>query len=79
MAENVFAMQLRGEVAVDETYVGGKTKGKGRHDMGNKTPVVALAEKHGGVRTRVVADVTAKTLHKVIKEEVAASATIHDR
>ena len=56
MAENVFAMQLRGEVAVDETYVGGKAKGKGRHYMGNKTPVVALVEKHGSVRTRVVAD-----------------------
>ncbi len=76
MAENVFAAQLRGEVAVDETYVGGKTKGKGRHYMGNKTPVVALVEKHGSVRTRVVADVTAKTLHKVIKEEVAKEATI---
>lgn len=76
MAQNVFAAQLRGEVAVDETFVGGKTRGQGRHFMGNKTPGVALVEKHGSVRTRVVADVTAKTLHKAIKEEVAASATI---
>ncbi len=44
--------------------------------MGNKAPVVALVEKHGNVKTRVVADVTAKTLHKVIKQEVAAEATI---
>lgn len=71
-----FGPNLQGEVAVDETFVGRKTSGHGRHFMGNKTPVVALVEKHGSVRTRVVADVTAKTLHKAIKEEVAASATI---
>ena len=68
MAENIFIQQLRGEVVVDETYVGGKVRGQGRHYMGNKTPVVALVEKHGSVRTKVVADVTAKTLYKVIKE-----------
>ena len=76
MRSGAFGPTLTGDVAVDETFVGGKTRGHGRHFMGNKTPVVALVEKHGSVRTRVVADVTAKTLHKAIKEEVAASATI---
>ncbi len=76
MRSGAFGPSLKGDVAVDETYVGGKTKGQGRHFMGNKTPVVALVEKHGKVCMRVVADVAAKTLHKVIKEEVAKEATI---
>jgi transposase-like protein len=76
MREGAFGPKLQGDVAVDETYVGGKSRGKGRHFMGNKTPVVALVEKGGRVRTRVVADVTAKTLHAAIKEEVATEARI---
>ena len=76
MRSGAFGPTLNGEVAVDETFVGGKTRGRGRHFMGNSAPVVALVEKHGNVKTRVVADVTAKTLHKIIKEEVAAEATI---
>ena len=38
----------------DETYVGGKTRGKGRHFMGNKVPVVSLVERGGKVRSQVV-------------------------
>ncbi|MCH9019870.1 MAG: IS1595 family transposase [Proteobacteria bacterium] len=34
-----------GPVEVDETYIGGKVKGKGRAYKGNKTPVVALVER----------------------------------
>ncbi len=44
--------KLSGTVEVDETYVGGKTRGHGRHFMGNKTPVVSLVER-GGQKTLV--------------------------
>jgi transposase-like protein len=42
-----------------------------------KAPVVALVERGGRVRTRVVADVSGKTLKRVIRESVRPSAAIH--
>ena len=51
-----------GTVEVDETYVGGKMKGKGRAYKGKTTAVVALVERGGRVRSRSVAQVTRKTL-----------------
>lgn len=68
------------DVAVDESYVGGKPrKFTGRHIQGRgtkKTPVVALIERGGGARAQVVADVTAATLKKVIRDHVDKSARI---
>ncbi len=68
------------DVAVDETYVGGKPrKFTGRHIRGRgtkKTPVVALIERNGGARAMVVADVTARTLKQAIRENVDKSARI---
>lgn len=71
-----------GTVQVDETYVGGKPRDKADRKPGrpgrdsNKTPVVALVETGGNVRTRVVADVTGATLKAAIRETVDKSATI---
>src|SRR5262249_28057130 len=64
---------LKGTVEIDETYVGGK----GEHATKSirKTPVVALVERKGKVRTRVVANVTARTL-RVALSECAAKDTI---
>jgi transposase-like protein len=67
-------------VEVDGTYVGGKPRpGTGEHKRGRgaaKTPVVALVERQGSVRTRVVADVTAGTLKSAIRESVDRQASI---
>ena len=72
---------LKGDVEVDETYVGGKPRKGGppaKRGRGTlKTPVVALVERGGNVKTRVVADVTAKTLKGAIRENVEKSATIY--
>lgn len=70
---------LKGDVEVDETYVGGKPRYKGQSKRGrgtNKTPVLALVERHGRVRTKPVADVTAKTLKQAIRDNVALEARI---
>jgi len=69
---------LKGDVEVDETYVGGKPRKSnnqtGRNNPGGrgtkKVPVVALVERNGRVRTRVVADVTGDTLKEAIKTMV---------
>jgi transposase-like protein len=80
MQSGPLAGLLRGKVEVDETYVGGKPRhGTGDHKRGRgteKTPVVALVERKGNVRTRVVANVTALTLKNAIRENVDKQAAI---
>jgi transposase-like protein len=75
---------LTGAVEVDETYVGGKPRPKAgelrqakRGRGTKKTPVVALVERNGGVRTRVIEHVDAKTLKGAIREHVNKKATIY--
>ena len=80
MENGPMAKLLKGKVEVDETYVGGKPRpGTGPHKKGRgtkKTPVLALVERKGDVRTRVVADVSGKTLKGAIREHVHKSAGI---
>ncbi len=63
-----------GTVEADETYIGGKVKGKGRAYKGNKTPVVALVERGGRVRSGSVRMVTGETLKRVLDEHLDPSA-----
>jgi transposase-like protein len=87
MAEDPLASKLHGMVEVDETYVGGKPRKGQKDELGNpvknkrgrgtkKTPVVALVERDGNVKTRVVENVTADTLKDVIRENVNKQSTI---
>ena len=73
--------QLRGDVEVDEIYIGGKPRYRGKREnnkgRGNdKAVVVALVERNGRARTRPVANVTGKTLKSVIRENVDKSSRI---
>jgi transposase-like protein len=69
---------LTGTVEVDETYVGGKPMNKGGQNKRGrgtkKTPVLALVERKGQVRTQVIANVTGKTLKDAIREQVSRTA-----
>jgi len=76
LQEPEFKDKLSGTIEADETYVGGKTRGKGRHFMGNKVPVVSLVERGGRVRSQVMRHVTGKNLKEVLKSNVEPSATI---
>ncbi len=62
---------LKGIVEVDETYVGGKTKGMGHGFKGNKTIVVGATERGGEARLQVIDDNGRKTLHQFIRENTA--------
>lgn len=87
MKEKPLSDALRGNVEVDETWVGGKP---GKHhktkkeltDRGSgpngskKTPVVALVERNGRVRSMPVEYVCAKTLKDAIRENVDKASTI---
>jgi transposase-like protein len=72
-----FTDKLDGTVEVDETYVGGKVKGMGRHYTGNKTPVVSLVQRDGKARSRVMACVTGNNLKAVIQDNVVEGSKLY--
>jgi transposase-like protein len=76
LRDPVFNGKLKGTVEVDETYHGGKTRGKGRHYMGNKVPVVSLLERGGKVRSQVMPIVTGKNLKAVMEKHISPKADI---
>jgi transposase len=53
---------LTGEVEIDETYFGGRRKGKRGRGAFNKTPVFGILERDGVVKVNVVRDVSAESL-----------------
>jgi transposase-like protein len=71
-----FTKKLSGTVEVDETYVGGKKKGMGRRYVGNKTPLVAMVERRGKVRSMVMEKVDSANIKAMLKEHVQTSANL---
>jgi transposase-like protein len=79
MAEPKPGEKLTGTVETDETYVGGKPRRKGMSKRGwgtNKTPVLAMVQRPGNVRARVIANVTAKTLKREMLGAIDTSARL---
>lgn len=80
MSQNPLKGLLQGDVIVDETYVGGKPRKGGPKGISGrgtrKTPVVALVERGGRVRSWPITRVNARTLKRAIRENVDPSATI---
>ena len=68
--------KLKGIVEADETYIGGKAHGKRGRGAENKTPVFALVERGGRVRSFKTEKVTAKNLQEKIRENVDKKATV---
>lgn len=82
MSQNPLKGLLEGTVMVDETYVGGNPRNKHKRGQGptgrgtEKQPVVALVERGGRVRAWPIANITAKTLHGAIRDNVNPKAAI---
>lgn len=87
MKQDPLASKLQGIVEVDEAYIGGKPR-KGKRDQSGdlivtkrgrgtkKVPVVALVERDGRIRTRVVEHINAGNLKAAIRENVNPKAAI---
>jgi transposase-like protein len=67
--------KLTGTVEVDETFVGGK--GDLATRSRRKTPVVALVERHGLARVKIIASVTQKNLGAALSECVSQEAIVN--
>lgn len=66
---NKDAQRLNGELELDETYFGGKRKGKRGRGAENKAIAFGILERKGKVYTVVVPDVSADTLMSEIKNK----------
>ncbi len=86
MQDEFFGSKLGGEVEVDETYIGGKARNmhmdvKKRRISGrvqnDKSTVMGFLERGGKVRTAIVKDRYAATLHPQVKEHVQAGAVLY--
>lgn len=63
-------------VELDETYIGGKAKGKRGRGAAKKTPVFGAVERNGKLKTKVVLNVRKLTLMPLIKGMVADNSVI---
>lgn len=74
MKQSPFGDKLGGIVEADETYIGGKSHGMG--PVPAKTPVFALVERGGRVRSFTMDAVTARNLKRSIHEHVNTNAIL---
>ena len=66
-----------GEIEVDESYLGGKRKGKRGRGAAGKTPVFGLLKRGGRVYTKIIIDASSKTLIPIIKRKVVPDSIVY--
>lgn len=76
MHQPPLAQKLGGVVEADETYIGGKAKGKRGRGAANKVPVVTLVERDGEARSQAMKRVTGENIKKVLHEQIEPGATL---
>ena len=72
-ADEVFA----GEVEVDESYFGGRRKGKRGRGAGGKVPVFGLLKRGGKVYAKIIPDATRATLIPIIQKKVIPDSIVY--
>ena len=66
-----------GEVEIDESYFGGRQKGKRGRGATGKNPVFGLLKRGGKVYTRVIPDAAGKTLAPIIERKVTPDSIVY--
>ena len=66
-----------GEVEVDESYFGGRRKGKRGRGAAGKIPVFGILKRGGKVYAQVIANAQAKTLMPIIKERILPDSIVY--
>jgi transposase len=68
---------MSGHIEVDETYFGGRQKGKRGRGAAGKIPVIGLIQRNGFVRTIAIPNVKSATLQALIKEHVEVGSMVY--
>lgn len=68
---------LKGEIELDESYFGGRRKGKRGRGAAGKVPVFGIYERNGTVRVEVVQNVTAKSLLSLTVKTVRRGSIVY--
>jgi len=76
ISQQPLSEKLHNIVEADETYVGGKAKGKRGRGAANKTKVFSLIQRDGESRSFKVDNVKGKTLKRIIKNNVVDTAYV---
>ncbi len=66
-----------GEVEVDESYFGGRRKGKRGRGAGGKVPVFGLLKRGGKVYTKVIPDAKTATLMPIMREKILPDSIVY--
>src|SRR5580692_8596960 len=77
LAETGYAEKMAGTIEVDETFVGGVKQGVGGGHKKHRTPVVAMVQRGGTVRSKVMPTVNGANLKQAIRENVQICSEIH--
>jgi len=70
-------LSFSGEVELDESYFGGRFKGKPGRGSQNKIPVFGILKRSGKVYTQIIPNASAKVLKPIIKRRVEAKSIIY--
>jgi molybdenum-dependent DNA-binding transcriptional regulator ModE len=68
--------KLQGIVEADETYIGGKARGKRGRGAANKTPVVTFVERDSEAHSQVMEHVTGKNIKSTLEAQVSKEARL---
>jgi len=77
LKDDSFAEKLSGTIEADETFVGGVTSGKGASFKDNKVPVMAMVQRGGKVRSKIMPTVNGQNLKQAIRDHVQPGAQLH--
>jgi transposase len=66
-----------GEVEVDESYFGGRRKGKRGRGAAGKIPVFGILKRGGRVYTQMIENAKAKTLMPIIKQRILLDSIVY--
>ena len=71
------SFELSGEVEADESYFGGRRKGKRGRGSAGKVPVFGLLKRGGKVYTAIIPDASGDTLMDIIEEKVTPDSIVY--
>jgi len=68
---------LSGEIEVDESYFGGRRKGKRGRGAAGKVPVFGLLKRGGKIYARVIPDVKSRTLQPIMEKKIVPDSIVY--